>query len=203
MKLYGLTGGIASGKSTVAAMLRAHGIAVIDADALAREVVEPGSEGLADIVAAFGAEVLTADGALDRARLGAVVFGDEQARRRLNAITHPRVAALAAERTAALAAEGRREAVYEVPLLFENGLDAGMDATILVAVPEAVQRDRLRARDGLDHDAAQARISAQMPLDQKRARATWVIDNAGDRAATAAQLREVWAALTGDDVDFS
>jgi dephospho-CoA kinase len=194
MKLFGLTGGIASGKSTVAAMLRAAGVDVIDADQLARHAV---ARGLAAIVEAFGEGVLTADGDLDRPKLGAIVFHDDDKRRVLNSIVHPQVALLAAQQTQALREAGRPFMVYEVPLLFENGLDAGMDATVLVAVPEDVQRPRLMARDGLDEAAAQARIDSQMPLAHKRARATHVIDNSHDLQVTRAQLEAVWLALTG------
>ena len=196
MKLFGLTGGIASGKSTVAAMLRDAGVDVIDADQLAREAVAKGSDGLAAVVEAFGPEVLTSDGELDRPKLGAVVFGDDDKRRTLNGIVHPRVAMLAAEKSQMLRDAGRPWMVYEVPLLFENGLDAGMDATILVAVPEAVQKARLMARDDLDASAAQARIDSQMPLADKRVRATYVIDNSQDLDATRAQLESIWQTLT-------
>jgi dephospho-CoA kinase len=203
MDLIGLTGGIASGKSTVARMLRDAGVDVIDADLLAREAVAPGSDGLAAIVERFGEVVLLADGPLDRTKLGGIVFGDDDARRDLNLIVHPRVGALSAERTQALAELGRARAVYEVPLLFENGLDAAMVATILVAVPEDVQLRRLIDRDGLDDQDARARVAAQMSLADKRARATWTIENGGPLQETAAQLREVWRAISDEDVVFS
>lgn len=203
MDLIGLTGGIASGKSTVARMLRNAGVDVIDADVLAREVVEPGTDGLREIAARFGDGVLQADGSLDRPALAQVVFGDDDARRALNGIVHPRVARAAAEHATALADAGRARAVYEVPLLFENGLDAAMAATILVAVPEDVQLARLMERDGLDEEAARARVAAQMPQAEKRARATYVIENGGPLAETAAQLRAAWRDLSGDDVAFA
>lgn len=197
MKLFGLTGGIASGKSTVAAMLREAGVDVVDADQLARDAVAKGSEGLAAVVEVFGDEVLTDDGELDRPKLGAIVFGDDDKRRTLNSIVHPQVALLAAQRAEALREAGRPWMVYEVPLLFENGLEGGMDATVLVAVPEAVQKARLMSRDGLDGAAAQARIDSQMPLEEKRGRATHLIDNSGDKAATREQLVAIWRQLTG------
>jgi dephospho-CoA kinase len=203
MELIGLTGGIASGKSTVARMLRDAGIDVIDADQLAREAVAPGSEGLAQVVARFGEDVLLADGRLDRPKLGSIVFGDDEARRALNAIVHPRVGMLAAERTQAVAEAGKRFAVYEVPLLFENRLDAGMAATILVAVDEQTQLRRIQQRDGLDEDAARARVDAQMSLADKRARATYTIENGGPLEETAAQLREVWRQISDEDVAFA
>lgn len=194
MKLIGLTGGIASGKSAAASLLRARGVPVVDADQLAREVVQPGSDGLAVVAAAFPG-VVGGDGALDRARLGAVVFADDDARRRLNGILHPRIAALAAEKTAAIAATGAPVCVYEAPLLFENGLDAAMDATILIAVDEATQLRRLMERDGLDEAAARARVAAQMPLHEKRARATIVVENTGTRDDLARALDAAWARL--------
>ena len=202
MDLIGLTGGIGSGKSTVADMLREAGVDVIDADQLAREAVAPGSEGLRDVVARFGAGILDDQGALDRKKLGDVVFQDEEARRALNAIVHPRVAALAAERVQELAAKGRARVVYEVPLLFENGLDAAMRATVVVYVDEDTQLRRLMARDGSGEAAARARMSAQMSLEEKRRRASYVIDNRGSLEDTARQLREVWRELTGEDVPF-
>jgi dephospho-CoA kinase len=197
MKLIGLTGGIASGKSTVGRLLRDSGVLVIDADVLARDAVAPGSEGLAAIRARFGDGVLDADGSLDRKALGAIVFGDDDARRALNAIVHPEVARLAAERLGALREAGHAVAVYEVPLLFENGLDAMMDATILVACPEDVQLQRVMARDGLDESAARSRVAAQMPLAEKRRRARVVIENDGSLDDLKARTAAAWADATG------
>jgi dephospho-CoA kinase len=197
VKLIGLTGGIASGKSAVARLLRERGIPVVDADQLARDVVCPGSAGLAAVVARFGSEVLDVDGALDRKKLGAIVFGDDDARRDLNAITHPRVAQLAIEKLDELRASGAPVAVYEVPLLFENGLEAMMDATLLVAVPVEIQLARMKSRDGLDEAAARARIAAQMPLDEKRKKATVVVENRGTLDDLAASLDNVWPKLAG------
>lgn len=203
MKLLGLTGGIASGKSTVGRMLAAAGVPVVDADVLAREAVVPGSAGLAAIVARFGAEILDSHGALDRKKLGTVVFSDDDARRALNAIVHPEVARLAAERFAALRDAGTHAwCVYEVPLLFENGLDAAMNATMLVTVPEDVQLARVMLRDGLSEGAARARIRAQMPQDEKRRRATVVVANDGTPEALGPRLTEAWLALTGEPRRF-
>jgi len=204
MKILGLTGGIGSGKSTVGRMLAAAGIPVIDADVLAREAVAPGSPGLAGIVERFGEGVLDAAGGLDRKALGARVFADDDARRALNALVHPAVARLAAERFAALRdADVHAWCVYEVPLLFESGLDAMMDATLLIAAPEDVQRRRVMDRDGLDAGAARARIAAQMPQDEKRQRADVVVDNDGSLAILAARLGEAWRAVTGEDRAFA
>jgi dephospho-CoA kinase len=203
MKLVGLTGGIASGKSTVGRMLRARGVDVIDADVLARDAVAPGTPGFAAVVARFGAGVVRDDGTLDRAALGRIVFADDEARRALNHIVHPEVARLAAEAFADVAARGAPVVVYEVPLLFENGLQAAMDVTMLVAVHDDVQLQRLLARDGCSEAEARARIRSQMPLEQKRKLATHVLENDGTVADLAHALRTVWRTISGDDVDFS
>ena len=197
MKLVGLTGGIASGKSTVGHMLRDAGVDVIDADVLAREAVAPGSVGLAAVHERFGDAVISSDGTLNRPILGALVFVDDGARRDLNGIVHPEVARLAAERLSALREAGATVAVYEVPLLFENGLDAVMDTTILVACPDDVQLARIMARDHLNEAQAKARVAAQMPLAQKRQRAAFVIENDGDLDQLLSRLRETWPLATG------
>jgi dephospho-CoA kinase len=195
MRVYGLTGGIGSGKSTVAAMLRELGAPVIDADALAREVVAPGTDGLAEVARAFGPEVLDASGALDRKKLGAIVFADPAARQRLEGITHPRIAAESARRLAALAAAGEHVAFYEAALLVEKGTHAGLAGLVVVSAPEDAQVARVRARDGATEAEARARLAAQLPLAQKLAAATHVIDNGGDRDATRAQVERLWAAV--------
>lgn len=203
MRLIGLTGGIASGKSAVARMLRQAGVPVVDADVLAREAVEPGTEALAAILRRFGPTALAPDGTLDRKAVGALVFADEGARRDLNAIVHPAVAALAMARLEALRDRGASVAVYEVPLLFESGLEGMMDATLLVAAPEATQIARMGSRDGLDEAAARARMAAQLPLDEKRRRATAVIDNDGNLAELAVRLGEAWRVVTGEEKHFA
>jgi len=204
MDLIGLTGGIASGKSTVGRWLRRAGVLVVDADDLARTAVAPGSAGLDALIAAFGSEILDENGALDRQRMGSRVFQDAAARTTLNQIVHPAVAALSTATFAAAASQGAERLVYEVPLLFENNLDRVLPfaAIILVAAAPTVQRARLMARNDLDAAAAQARIDAQLPVAEKRARATHILENDGDLAALAAHLRTLWAALTGDDINF-
>jgi dephospho-CoA kinase len=192
MRLIGLTGGIGSGKSTVDRMLVARGAALVDADVLAREVVEPGTPGLAEIAAEFGPGVLLPDGRLDRAALGAVVFSDAARRERLNAITHPRVGALMHERVAAALASGAPLVVVDVPLLFEGSRQSQFEGVMLVWVPAEVQLRRLVERDGMGEAEARARIAAQMPIDDKRALATWVIDNSGTPAQTRAQVDQWW-----------
>lgn len=192
IRIVGLTGGIASGKSTVARMLRELGAPVIDADLLAREVVAPGSDGLAAIVERFGPTVLDASGALDRKRMAERVFADADARAALNAITHPRIAAAGQREIARLAAEGAPVCVYEAALIVENGLQAWMHALIVVAVPPEVQRARLMERDGIDAAAAEARLAAQLPLADKVAVADYVVDNSGSVHETRAQVERIW-----------
>ncbi len=185
MRIIGLTGGIATGKSTVAAMLAARGAAVVDADQIAREVVEPGTPGLAAVVETFGDEVRADDGALDRARLAEIVFADPASRHRLEAITHPLILARIAERVAALAERRPPLIAVDVPLLFEADRRSDFpDGVLLVFADEATQLRRLRARDGLRGEAARRRIAAQLPIDRKRDLATWVIDNGGSRHDT-------------------
>lgn len=185
MKVIGLTGGIASGKTTVANLLARHGGALIDADVAAREVVEPGEPALAEIVRTFGSEVLTADGRLNRQALAGMVFGDDAARAALNAIVHPRVRARMLAQLEALRRQPNppRFAVLVVPLLLESGFDWKLDEVWLVAVPEAEQLERLMQRDGLTREAAQARIRSQMPLAEKLKRADRVISNAASPEA--------------------
>jgi dephospho-CoA kinase len=179
VRLVGLTGGIASGKSTFAAALRARGVPVLDADALARAAVAPGSPALAEIARTFGAEAVGPDGALDRKRMAALVFADPDARRRLEAITHPAVRRAMAEETARLAQAGHALALYDTPLLFEVGLDAAVDCVVVVWAPPDVQRARLALRDGLGPEEAAARLAAQLPVDEKARRADFVVENVG------------------------
>jgi dephospho-CoA kinase len=179
IRLFGLTGGVASGKSRVAARFRERGLPVIDADALAREVVALGSEGLSAVVAAFGSEVLASDGTLDRQRLGGIVFNDPAERARLNAILHPRIRDATMARAAELDAQGVRLACYEAALLVENGLADAFRPLVVVAAPRELQRERIQNRDGLSESEADARIGAQLPLDDKIAVADYVIDNTG------------------------
>jgi len=194
--LIGLTGGIACGKSTVSGLLAARGASIVDADLLAREVVAPGSPGLSAVVAAFGPEVLGADGALNRAALGARVFADPEARARLEAITHPRIAALSLERLQAARASGAPLVVYDAALLFESGRADAFRPILVVTAPRAVQRARLMQRDGLDAAAADARIDSQMPVADKAARADHVIDNGQSLAHTEAQVAALWQEWT-------
>lgn len=200
MKLVTLTGGIASGKSTVARMLGELGAEVVDADALAREVVRPGQPALEEIVAAFGREVLLPTGELDRRKLAQRVFSDPASRARLNAIVHPRVGERMRQAVEEIRAR-RPDAVVvlDVPLLFDVPLPEleSLPAVVVYASPQTQLR-RLRERDGLTEDEAQERLRAQRPLRDKLARARWVVDNDGDLARTAEQVRRVWEEVTAD-----
>jgi dephospho-CoA kinase len=194
MRRIGLTGGIGSGKSTVCAILAGLGASVIDADALAREVVAPGSEGLAAVVDAFGVGVLAADGSLDRAALAGKVFADEKARQTLNGITHPRIAA----RTRALIAQLPDDAVlvHDVPLLVELGMQGAYHLVLVVDAPDELRLARLVSR-GLTADDARARIAAQATREQRLAAADVVIDNSGTLEELRSQVRSVWPRLSG------
>lgn len=192
MKLIGLTGGIASGKSTVAKILKRLGAAVVDADALAREVVEPGHDAWKDIVEAFGAEVLQPDRTLDRQKLRATIFNNPAARKKLEAIIHPRVRALAEERIHQHAAAGYEIVVYEVPLLFEGNLQEWLRPVVLVACDLNIQIRRLQERDGLSVEAAQKHIDAQMSLAKKRLFADYVIENDGTLADLERKVQAVF-----------
>lgn len=197
--LVGLTGGIATGKSLVDAVLRELGAVVIDADVLAREVVEPGEPALAEIAAEFGPGVVGPDGRLDRKALGAIVFADPERRRRLEAITHPRIRDRFLQRLDALTTQRFRGLVFfDAPVMIESGNYRNMDRLVVVVTDEATQIARLMARDGIGRDEALRKIRSQMPLAEKAKLADYVIDNSGDRAATAARTREVYAALLAD-----
>jgi dephospho-CoA kinase len=195
VRVIGLTGGIASGKSAVASMLRGRGASVVDADLVARQVVAKGQPALAELVARFGADILDEHGELDRKKLGAIVFGDAQARADLNRITHPRIAAASQAEIARLGAQGAGIVFYEAALLVENRAQTWLDGLIVVSAPRDVQRARVVSRDQIDDADAEARLAAQLPLDDKLKVATWVIDNAGDLASTELQvdvlLREI------------
>jgi dephospho-CoA kinase len=184
--LFGLTGGIASGKSTVASRLRARGVPVIDADALAREAVAPGTTASQEIRDAFGPGMFAADGSLDRKALAAVVFSSPEKRAKLNAITHPKIAVLSARCAGDLKARGEPLACYEAALLVENGLAGAFRPLVVVAAPEATQVTRALIRDGSTTEEAEGRIRAQMPLATKIAAADFVIHN----DATLADLRD-------------
>jgi len=192
VKVIGLTGGIATGKSTVASMLRGLGAKVIDADELAREVVKPDQEAWREIIEAFGSEVLRQDRTLNREKLRKIVFADKRARKRLDSITHPRIRALAQERIEKLAAEGADIIIYEAPLLFENRVHLWLRPVILVTSDSETQKRRLRERDRLSESEIRHHLEAQMPLEEKTKLANFVIDNSGELKDLERQVREVW-----------
>ena len=197
--LVGLTGGIATGKSTVSAILRQLGGEIIDADRLARDVVEPGQPAWTEIVAEFGQDVVTAEGALDRKKLGAIVFANPERRRRLEAITHPAIRERFLARLDELAERGFTGiVVFDAAVMIESGNYKNMDRLVVVVTDEATQMARLRGRDGTDDAEGRRKIASQMPLAEKAKLADYVIDNSGDRDATAEQVRRVFAALMSE-----
>lgn len=191
MRVLGLTGGIGSGKSAVAAMFEQLGAEVIDADQLARDVVEPGQPALAEIVTAFGPDILRHDGRLDRGKLARIIFADAAARSRLNAITHPRIRERMDEEVSRR--RGRPGLLLlDIPLLYENARTGVVDKVIVVWVDLKTQVRRLTERNGLSIEEARQRIAAQMPLDEKRARADIVIDNTGSPDDTRRQVEAIY-----------
>jgi len=197
MKLFGLTGGIATGKSTVSEMLRELGANVIDADAIARDIVRPGMPAYEEIIEYFGDGVLDETGNLDREKLGAIVFSDDEKRRRLESLTHPRVYQEMLRQTHELIDRGIEIAVMDVPLLFESGAESWLNPVILVYAPEDVQLERLMKRDECDEEQARARISSQMPIEEKKEKADYVIDNSGSPDDTRAQVESLWKKIAG------
>jgi len=191
LKLIGLTGGAGSGKSTVSGMLKELGATVIDADEAAHAAYEPGSPGFASVVREFGPDYVRG-GRIDRARLGQLVFNDEDARHRLNAIVHPLVREWMAARTAEAVEAGADVIVQDVPLLFENGLERLYSTTVLVYVPEPLQVKRLVEGRGLGEDRAKAMIASQMPIEEKRKLAAHLIDNSGTREVTRERIDRLW-----------
>jgi dephospho-CoA kinase len=196
LRFVGLTGGIGTGKSTVARMISAAGVPVLDADVLARQVVEPGQPAHAEIAAAWP-EVIGPDGAIDRKKLGARVFGDAAARARLEAITHPRIHERAVAAARELEAAGHRLAFYEASLLVESNRHRDFDGLVVVTASEELQLARAMARDGSTREQALARLRSQMPAEEKRRAATHLIDNSGDLASTQRQVDELIAAFKG------
>jgi dephospho-CoA kinase len=196
MLLVGLTGGIASGKSVVAARLAEHGAVVVDADAIARQVVEPGTPALARIAAEFGPGVLTPDGRLDRAALGAIVFADESKRLLLNSITHPAILEESQRQFAAAgAADPEAVVVYDVPLLSEARSRAEFDVVVVVSAPEETRVERMVSIRGMSVEEATRRIRSQVPEDTRRAMADIIIESGGTLDETLAQADAVWQQL--------
>ncbi|MFB6567746.1 dephospho-CoA kinase [Streptomyces noursei] len=195
MVKVGLTGGIGAGKSAVSRLLASYGAVIVDADKIAREVVEPGTPGLAAVVAEFGADVLTPDGTLDRPKLGALVFSDPEKLKALNAIVHPLVGARSAELEASAGTDA--VVVHDVPLLTENGLAPLYDLVVVVDATPETQMDRLVRLRGMTPDEAAQRMAAQASRRERLAVADLVIDNDGPLEALEPQVREVWERLRG------
>ncbi|WP_124726955.1 dephospho-CoA kinase [Staphylospora marina] len=194
--ILGLTGGIATGKSTVSAMFRARGAAVVDADLVAREVVEPGSEGLRKVVNRFGKEMLDERGGLNRRALGDLVFRNPDARKDLNRILHPLIIGEMRSKTTAIReAEPERVIIWDVPLLIEENLTQFVEKVIVVYVPEELQKIRLMDRNGWSAEEAEARIRAQLSIEIKKQMADYVIDNSGTLSETERQVDQLWKSL--------
>ena len=196
MRVLGLTGGIGSGKSAVGLIFAQLGADLIEADQLARDVVEPGQPALSESVEAFGPEILRPDGRLNRSKLATIIFADPAARARLNAITHPRInERMDTEVGARKAHPG--VLILDIPLLYENDRDRTVERVIVVWVDTQTQLRRLQERDGLSEEEARRRVAAQMPLDEKRARADHVIDNTGSLKETRAQVEAIYRQYAG------
>ncbi len=192
MRIIGLTGGIASGKSTVAKILEKHGAIVIDADQLAREVVAPGEAAYYDIIAAFGDGILNDDHTINRTALGKIVFADPEARRRLENITHPAIGKRAEEKLAELKRGGERAVFYMAPLLIEAGATSRVDEIWVVYIDTEEQIKRVMERDKITAEEARQKIAAQMPMEEKRRYGSVVIDNRGSLDQLGKRLEELW-----------
>jgi len=196
--ILGLTGGIATGKSTVTGMLRERGIPVIDADQIAREVVEPGKPAYEAIVRHFGREILLSDGQIDRKKLGEVVFSDEAQRQKLNAIVHPEVRRVMREGAEAAEAGGADIVFLDIPLLFESKLQHMVEKIVIVYAPADMQLARMMERDELEEEQANKRLRAQFPIDKKKAGADFLIDNSTSREETERQVEKLLAAIRAE-----
>lgn len=197
--VIGITGGMATGKSTVAQMFAEFGAELVSADHIAREIVLPGSPVLERIVQRFGADILMPDGSLDRAKLGEIVFSDPKARADLEAITHPEIIAILSDRIRHFRDSPRGRTgvlVAEIPLLFEVGLRALVDRVVVVAAEQPTQANRLINRNGVSRQRALARLKTQMPIERKIAEADWVVRNDGDLSETRRQVEQIWAQAT-------
>lgn len=196
--IIGLTGGIASGKSTVSELLKERRIPVVDADVIAREVVEPGKNAYQQIVAAFGSCILLPNGEIDRKALGEIVFSDEQQRQVLNGIVHPEVRKEMTRQAEEASQSGYELVVMDIPLLFESKLQYMVDKIVLVYVPSDVQLIRLMDRDKIDEEQAQKRIKSQFPIETKKNEADFIIDNSGTREETKAQVDQLLVTLRAE-----
>jgi len=194
--IIGLTGGIASGKSTVSALLVSKGARLVDADVIAREVMLPGHEVLAAAVKQFGSEILSPDGTLNRGKLGDIVFQDPAALQALNNLTHPAIRREIKDRMNSMEEEDPKKLIIvDIPLLFESGLESMFHEILVVYVPREVQIARLMERNGLSLEQAEARLNAQMDIETKRNKADYIIDNSGELAHTEQQVAVLWDRL--------
>jgi dephospho-CoA kinase len=200
MRIFGLTGNIGSGKSTVAAMLREAGIPVLDADRISREVTAPGGRAYDDVVQAFGGEIVRKDGTIDRKRLGEIVFADPASRERLERITHPAILEAMREAIAGIGREGHRAVVVEATLIHESGRKGLFEAVISVTCDRETAISRLAARDGMSRVQAEARLRAQMDADRKAGASEYVIDNSGGIESTRRQVVALAGVLLGNGV---
>lgn len=189
--IIGLTGSIASGKSAVAKMIQSYGLPIVDADVVARQVVEPGSKTLKKIAEVFGQDVIAPDGTMDRAKVGSIIFHDETMRKQLNGIIHPAIREEMIRQRDEFISYGEKNVFMDIPLLFESKLEHFVEKIIVVSVSEKVQLSRLMARNGFTEEEAKARISTQMPVKEKEALADAVIDNNGTLEQTAIQLQNI------------
>ena len=196
IRVIGLTGGVATGKSSVALFFAERGVPVIDADQIARDAVLPGTPALKQIISLFGREVLTQDGVLDRKRLGELIFSDIEKRRQLEGILHPEIRRRAEERIALAAESGHQRLIYMAPLLIEAGATDRVDTVWVVTVRPEIQLERLMRRDGINREQAQRIVDSQMPLAEKERCGSIVIDNSGSEAQTRMILESVWAKET-------
>ncbi len=192
MKVIGLTGGIATGKSTVTTLLQEFGAKVVDADEIAREIVQPGQKAWHDIIGTFDRDILQQDQSINREKLRKIIFNDVEARRKLNSITHPRIRELAEKKIAQLATAGGQVVIYVAPLFFENKVHHWLRPVILVSCDLATQKKRLRERDGLSHEEIENHLRAQMSLKEKEKLADFVIDNSGEPHELKPNVRKVW-----------
>ena len=195
MKVIGLTGGIATGKSTVTTLLQELGAKVVDADEIAREIVQPGQKAWHEIVGTFGRDILQQDQSINREKLRKIIFNDVEARETLNSITHPRIRELAEKKIGQLATTGGQVVVYVAPLFFENKVHHWLRPVILVSCDLATQKTRLRERDGLSHEEIENHLRAQMSLNEKEKLADYVIDNSGEPHELKSKIRKVWQEL--------
>jgi len=195
MLVVGLTGGIASGKSTVSSLFQQLGVPVICADELAHEAVKPGAPALEEIRREFGDDTIDTDGKLDRVAMARLVFQDAALRRKLESIIHPRVSEEKDSRLEAFRRQGHAVVVVDVPLLYESGWEKAFDLVIVVHVPRHVQEQRLVDRDDMTHEDARARLDAQMPIDEKRVRADKIVDNTGSLQQTREQVESILSEL--------